>query len=79
MTRKAPVSGIEPGSLHGSRPDRAVYVPQDESAIHQQTLKEIAGLSGSDFITWKKTDDNGQRLAAALRFKKEQQEDDANS
>jgi hypothetical protein len=79
MSNRKFTGGIEPGSLRGSRPDSFAYVPQDTSDVHSDTLKEVASLDAQAFKLWKKQGNNGERLAAALRFKKEKKEDDANS
>jgi hypothetical protein len=74
IVKKKSHGGLVPGeSLHGgSRLNYLPATPTPESEIHSATLKEIAGLSGSAFLKWKRTGDNATRLARALAFKKEQ-------
>lgn len=77
VSRRVPVGGIEPGSLRGLRPDNPVLQsPEDSNDVHRATLKEIGALSALDFIKWKKQEGNSQRMAAALKFKREQKENE---
>ena len=71
---RIPVSGIEPGSLHGRRADFNPEPQQEPGQEHRDLLRKVGKMDAAEFKTFKNNPANLKALDAAQRWKRGNQE-----